>query len=280
MKKPLLKKPSKKLLIHGKVIRQPMNILLYVVIGIFIIFFIACWFFIKFPKRIRIDQVFEIFIGMLSPRKGKTWADYFKYFANKEMWNNIRTTLEMCFIGTLVGSLFSLPVAILTSRNIVKNKFVVYFIRVFLTFVRSIPINIIALIALFLAGIGIFSGTVAISVFTFGIMSKMLYESIETLDMGSYEAVISTGTSSFFAVRRATIPQILPLYIGYTVYAFEMNFRASIILGLVGAGGIGLLLDNNIKERYYDRVGVIVFIFMVIVLLLQLLTRLINKKLR
>jgi phosphonate transport system permease protein len=231
------------------------------------------------PIVLQFNQLGKILVQMVTPRAGKTYKDYFLFFLNGELWRDVLNTLIICFVGTLFGGLIGLPIALLTSRNIIKNKFTVYFIRVVLTILRSIPIAIIAIIFVFIVGIGTLPGILTVILFTLGILSKMLYEYVETLEMGAFEAVQSVGANKLLCTTKATLPQIMPAYIGYLIYCFEMNFRASVIFGWVGAGGIGTFLNNAIEERFYDKAGVIIIIFMAITISLQLLTKYVKGKL-
>lgn len=265
---------------HEVIIKKPSHVKLYIVIGLFLLFFVFSLTFLELPRVLQFNQLGAILSQMVKPRDGKTYADYFLFFIDSKLWGNVKDTLIICFIGTFFGGLLGLPIAILTSRNIVKNKTTIYFIRVILTFLRSMPIAIIAIIFVYILGIGTLPGILTVVLFTIGVLSKMLYEYIETLDMGSFEAIQSVGANKLICTRNATIPEIMPAYLGYLIYCFEMNFRASVIFGWVGAGGIGLFLSNAIDERYYDKAGVIIIIFMAITISLQLLTRFVKGKIK
>ena len=95
----------------------------------------------------------------------------------------------------------------------------------------------------------------AISIFTFGIVSKMMYESIETVDMGAFEAMEALGSTKFRAFWSAVFPQILPTYLSHCLYSFEINIRAASILGYVGAGGLGILINDRVGFRDYEGLG-------------------------
>ena len=105
--------------------------------------------------------------------------------------------------------------------------------------------------------LGTFSGTIAIAIFTFGIVAKMLFESIETIDMGPFEAMEALGANKFQAFWSACVPQILPVYLSHCLYCFEMNVRASAILGYVGAGGLGITINERIGWRDYNSLGTV-----------------------
>ena len=114
-------------------------------------------------------------------------------------------------------------------------------------------------------GFGPLAGALALSVFTTGLVSKLLCESIEAIDLRLLEAVRSCGGSWLATVRYSVLPQILPHYLSYALYAFELNVRASTVLGLVGAGGLGMLLDTQRTLFEYGRITLIVaFIYLVV----------------
>jgi len=188
-------------------------------------------------------------------------------------------TIMMSIVGTLVGAFFALPLAFLSSDNIIKNKIFLWSNRFIFSVIRTLPILIIALLAKYIFGLGSFAGTVAIAFFTWLIMTKMLYELIETIDMGPFEAVESSGASRIRAFRVAILPQILGQYVSFILYNFEMNVRSAAILGYVGAGGIGLLLNEKLGWRQYDKVGMILLTLLVTVYAIETLSRLIRKKL-
>ena len=133
----------------------------------------------------------------------------------------------------------------------------------------------IASICALVFGLGTFAGTVAIVIFTFGVVTKMLYESIETINMGPFEALESAGADKFRAFWSAVFPQVLPT----CLYSFEMNVRAASILGYVGAGGLGILIDERIGWRDYNGLGTVLLTLFVAVLLIENLSQFLRSKL-
>lgn len=188
-------------------------------------------------------------------------------------------TVQMAILGTAIGALLSLPVAFLASQNIVKNKAVSGFFKVFLSLVRTFPTLVYAAVLAFVFGYGTLVGVIATSIFTFGIMTKMLYEVIETLDLGGFVAIEATGASKVKAFVAAILPQIMGSFLSFSLYNFEINIRASAILGYVGAGGIGILLDENMSWREYGRIGVIMLTLFVVVILIENVSRYLRRRL-
>ena len=185
------------------------------------------------------------------------------------VWRPLVDTIQMSLIGSMLGSLAALPVAIFASTNINSNQVTVSILRVLLNIVRTLPTIVIASVCALIYGLGTFAGTVAISIFTFGIVARMLYESIETIDMGAFEAMTSMGATRFQAFWSACMPQILPTYLSQSIYSFEINIRAAAILGYVGAGGLGILIQERIGWRDYESLGVVLLSLFVVVFIIE-----------
>lgn len=188
-------------------------------------------------------------------------------------------TIKMSILGTVIGCGCALPVAVLASSNIDRNKIVVSLLRVLLGLIRTLPTLVIALVCALIFSLGTFSGTVAIAIFTFGVVSKMLYESIETIDMGPFEAMEALGANKFQAFWSACVPQILPVYLSHCLYCFEMNVRASAILGYVGAGGLGITINERIGWRDYNSLGTVLLALFVVVTFIEFFSAYLRKKL-
>ena len=188
-------------------------------------------------------------------------------------------TIKMSILGTVIGCACALPVAVLASSNIDHNKIVVSLLRVVLGLIRTLPTLVIALVCALIFSLGTFSGTVAIAIFTFGVVSKMLYESIETIDMGPFEAMEALGADKFQAFWSACVPQILPVYLSHCLYCFEMNVRASAILGYVGASGLGITINERIGWRDYNGLGMVLLSLFVVVTFIEFFSAYLRKKL-
>lgn len=189
-------------------------------------------------------------------------------------------TIQMSFLGSLIGSVLALPAAYLASQNLTKSKFVVSMVRLLLSILRTLPILIYAVFFKLIFYLGALPGTIAIALFTFSIVSKMLYERIEVLDLGAYHAIQSTGASKIKAFITALLPEILPIFYSLSLYAFEINIRYAAILGYVGAGGIGFDLDNAMKNiNQNDRTIVILLFIFVTVLIIENTSRFLRRRL-
>lgn len=188
-------------------------------------------------------------------------------------------TIKMSIMGSVIGCLLALPYAVAASANINRNKFSLSVLRFILNIVRTLPTLVIASICALVFGLGTFAGTVAIVIFTFGVVTKMLYESIETINMGPFEALESAGADKFRAFWSAVFPQVLPTYLSHCLYSFEMNVRAASILGYVGAGGLGILIDERIGWRDYNGLGTVLLTLFVAVLIIENLSQFLRSKL-
>ena len=196
-----------------------------------------------------------------------------------KVFNPLWDTIKMSVMGSVIGCLLALPYAVAASANINKNGPFLALLRFLLNIVRTLPTLVIASICALIFGLGTFAGTVAITVFTFGVVTKMLYESIETVDMGAFEALESAGANKFQAFWSAVFPQILPTYLSHCLYSFEMNVRAASILGYVGAGGLGILIDERIGWRDYNGLGAVLLTLFVAVFVIEQLSQYLRSKL-
>ena len=174
-------------------------------------------------------------------------------------------TIKMSILGTVIGCALALPI--------------VSVCRFILALIRTLPTLIIALVCALIFSLGTFSGTVAIAIFTFGIVAKMLFESIETIDMGPFEAMEALGANKFQAFWSACVPQILPVYLSHSLYCFEMNVRASAILGYVGAGGLGITINERIGWRDYNSLGMVLLSLFVVVVAIDFFSEYLRRKL-
>jgi len=201
----------------------------------------------------------------------------FEYFG--KVVGPLLDTIKMSILGSVLGATLALPFAVVASTNINKNAWVVSICRFLLNIIRTLPTLIIAKFAALIFGLGTFAGTVAITVFTFGVISKMMYESIETIDMGAYEAMQALGAHKFQSFWTGCIKQIAPTYFSYCLYSLEMNIRAAAILGFVGAGGLGLIIDERIGWRSYEDLGTILLMLFIVVLIIENTSQYLRKKL-
>jgi phosphonate transport system permease protein len=195
------------------------------------------------------------------------------------IWNPLFDTIKMSLLGSMTGSILAIPFAILASSNLVFNRFFMLVIRFLLSLVRTLPTLVTALVATYIFGLGTMAGTVAICIFTFAYVGKQLYEQIETVDMGAYEAMEAMGANKTYAFLAAILPQVLPAYLSICLFCFEGNVRYASILGYVGAGGLGLIINEKIGWREYDSVGMILVVLFITVIIIEALSHYIRLRL-
>ena len=188
-------------------------------------------------------------------------------------------TIRMAIVGTVIGAIIALPVAVLAANNFIKTKWVHVPLRLILNVFRTIPALVLGSLFVVVFGTGPFSGVVALSIFTFGLVSKLTYESIEAIDYGQVEALISLGANKLNILKFAIMPQILPQYVSYTLYGLEVNIRAAAVLGYVGAGGIGQTFEYYLSWRRFDRVGAIIIVSFFVVLIIDFVSSSIRRRL-
>lgn len=191
----------------------------------------------------------------------------------------ILETIQMALIGTTIGTLIAIPFSVLAARNIVKNKFLRGIIRFILNLVRTLPDLMLAALFVAIVGIGPVAGIFTLSVFSFGMISKLFYEAIETIDDGPLEALQAAGANKTQMVIFAVIPQVFNYFVSYFLYTFEINVRASTVLGYLGAGGIGEFLQRSLNQFAYDETVVIILAILVVVLIIDGISNTLRERL-
>ncbi len=184
-------------------------------------------------------------------------------------------TIEMAFIGTVVGISIALPLSMLAARNL-NSKFVYVPIRGILAAARTFPSILWAILFVIMVGLGPFAGILAIIMYTVGFIAKLQYESIEAIDAEPVEAISSIGISKGQLIRHVVLPESAPHLLSQMLYMFDYNVRQTSILGLVGAGGIGFYIINYIKFFEYGKAAV----FMLVVLITVLIIDYVSVKIR
>lgn len=188
-------------------------------------------------------------------------------------------TIQIAVIGTIIGCGLAIPLSFLASYPTAPGTVVRVVFRFSLNVLRTMPDLFWAILFATAVGFGPFAGAVALSIFSLAIMAKLFSETVDAIDTGPLEAVRATGATRFQAVRRAVWPQVRPNFVAYAFYIFELLIRASVVLGLVGAGGVGNDLNRWRQFFQYDRVMVLVLITLVIVLTLEAVGALVRKRL-
>jgi phosphonate transport system permease protein len=181
-------------------------------------------------------------------------------------------TVAIAFLGTLLAAFLSIPLGFLAARNVMANRLVQFLARRVSDSIRGVDTLIWALIWINVVGLGPFAGVLAIMTSDIGSFSKLYSEAIEAVDRKPGEGVISTGGSSWQAIRFGIVPQVMPVLLSQILYYFESNTRSATIIGIVGAGGIGLYLAEMIRTYEWDKVAFIILMILVTVAVIDLIS--------
>lgn len=182
-----------------------------------------------------------------------------------QLWKYVAAlgeTLSIAFLGTLGAAILALPASMLAAKNVVANRIVHFASRRFLDSIRGIDTLIWALIWINVVGLGPFAGILAIMTSDFGSFGKLFSEAIEASDRKPVDGVKSTGGSDLHGFRFGVLPQVLPILLSQVLYYFESNTRSATIIGIVGAGGIGLYLANEIAQAEWQSVAFLILMIL------------------
>jgi len=205
-----------------------------------------------------ISELGRMVLLMLPPDPG-TWSRAGTYvYAMVE-------TLSIALLGTLLAAILAFPLGFLAARNTTLNRIVQFFARRSFDTLRGVDILIWALIWINVVGLGPFAGVLALLMSDLGSFGKLFSEAIEAADDKPVEGVVSTGGSSLSAVRFGILPQLMPVLLSQVLYAFESNTRSASIIGIVGAGGIGLILSEQIRTLEFQQMSFVILLILVTV---------------
>lgn len=178
-------------------------------------------------------------------------------------------TLQIAFVGTVLGAGFSFIVGILASRNMHSMRFLRDLTRVLLSAERALPDLIVMLFFVAIVGLGAFPGVMALAFSSIGMLGKLFADAIEEVDPKPVESLEAIGASKAQIIHFAVLPQVFPSIIANTLYRFEVNIRMSILLGVVGAGGIGFSLVTSIRLMKYQEAMAAILIILLLVTLCE-----------
>jgi phosphonate transport system permease protein len=180
----------------------------------------------------------------------------------------------MAFLGTLFAALIALPFGFLGARNVVTSAVIHFSLRRVFDCLRGVDTLIWALVFVNVVGLGPFAGILAIVVSDLGTFAKLFAEAIENIDRKQVEGVRSTGASEIEVMRFGILPQVIPVILSQVLYYFESNTRSATILGIVGAGGIGLQLSDRIRVNNWDEACLIIIMILITVSIIDHLSKL------
>lgn len=211
----------------------------------------------------------EIVLAYLQPN----WAFLFR------VWDAWLETIVMAVLASLVGCTLGLIAALLASRVTNSSRWGTRVVRWVLSVMRSLPEIGYAYLLVAMVGVGTLAGFLALALFNIGIIAKLTSETIDGVNRGPLEAADAAGATVPQRSITAVLPQIWPNFLSYSLYVFELNLRASVIMGLVGAGGIGSIIAVERARFNYDNVSACVVGIILIVIVLDIVSRRVRKRL-
>jgi phosphonate transport system permease protein len=204
------------------------------------------------------ERLLEI-VGLMLPPDPGSWAHVRTYAMA------LLQTIAIAFVGTLCAAVLGLPAALLAARNVTANRIVRFFSRRSLDTIRSVDILVWALIWVNVVGLGPFAGALAIMTADIGSFGKLYSEAMEAADRKPVEGILSTGGGHALGIRFGILPEVFPVLVSQVLYYFESNTRSASIIGIVGAGGIGLHLAEAIRTLELQQTSFIILLILVAV---------------
>lgn len=199
-----------------------------------------------------------------------------------DVTNNIIVTVFMALLATTAGTIIAAPISFLAARNIMGRNWagttVYTIVRAILNITRSYDSLVLATVFALWVGFGAFAGVLALTVVTVASLGKLFSEAVESIDSGPIEAVAATGANQVEVVRFAVVPQIIPDFISFIIYHWDINVRISTILGFVGGGGIGFYLSQRINVLEYRKAGAAIWAIVIVVWAMDFLSAEVRKR--
>lgn len=223
-------------------------------------------------------SVYEIWVQLLNVGDflGRFWPPTFTWPKSPgqppsfNMGGALIETFQIAIVGATIGCLVAAPLSFMASRPTSPNAAVYWVSKSFLNLIRTIPDLFWAIFFATAVGFGRpFAGALAMIMFSLAIMAKLFSETVDAIDLGPLEAARAAGATHGQVIARAAFPQVLPNFVAYALYVFELNIRASVVIGFVGAGGIGRLLDERRQFFQWDEVMAIVLVVFAVVLVIE-----------
>lgn len=199
-------------------------------------------------------------------------------FTNIRNWlSPLLDTLAMSIAGTAIAVFFSIPLAFLAARNTSPHPIIFQVSRIILNALRSVPELIMGIIFVAAVGFGALPGVLALGLHSIGMVGKFFAEAIEHVDEAPVEAARAAGASKMQVLYHAVLPQVMPQFADVSIYRWEYNFRASTVMGMVGAGGIGFELMGSLRIMQYQEVFAILLVILLMVTLVDTLSGYLRK---
>ena len=230
------------------------------------------WWFEITPARLwhGLSGLYVIVRLMIPPSPGAQWMDILQGLAE---------SVAMAFLGTFAAMVIAVPLGFLGARNVLVNALAHFSIRRVFDAFRGMDQLIWALAFVRAVGLGPLAGVLAITAAEICVLAKLFAEAIENADPRQGEAITAAGGTGVLRIRFGLLPQVLPVMLAQFLYQFESNTRSASILGVVGAGGIGLQIAERIKVRFWDEVLFIILLILLTVALIDALSSRIRRRL-
>lgn len=222
----------------------------------------------------RILATFPIFFRMLTE---DFFPPDFGYFSTA--FSQLIETFNIALISTTLAALLAFPLLFFSSSTLNRHPLSYGGIRVMLTIIRSVPNIIMVVLMVAVVGLGSVSGILALMIYSAAILIKLTSESVESIDERPIQAIKAMGGNTPQVIRYGVLPQITPIYLSHILYVLEINLKASVVLGFVGAGGIGQLIRRQMSLFRYDRLGLIVFVLFLMISLIDYVSQTVRSKL-
>lgn len=195
----------------------------------------------------------------------------------EKVMNETLLTIQLAWISTVLATVLSIPVAFFAASNIFQSKMLRSTTIFVLNADRAIDSLILALFFVSAVGLGPFPGTLALAIHSVGMLGKLFADAIEAIDAGPVEALESAGAGKLATIRWGIWPQVAPHFISLFLFRFELNIRVAVVLGLVGAGGIGFLLTQYMRLFQYQKVCTVILVILVLVMFVDFVSSRLRK---
>jgi phosphonate transport system permease protein len=186
-------------------------------------------------------------------------------------------SVQMAWLGTLMAAVLSLPLSLLAARN-VSGRFGSEAVRQVLNAIRAFPELVLVILIVTVFGLGPVTGTIALGIHSIGTLGKLSSEAVESIDRGPLEAVDAVGGTWSQRMRWGVLPQAMPEIVAFWLYRFEINIRASAVLGVVGAGGIGAQLTETLRYKEFGRAGMAFIVVVGVTLVIDAISGRIRRR--
>ncbi len=227
-----------------------------------------------------IDVTLERFLGAPGDAWdvfNQLWPPAMDEALDRGVVGKVFESVYIAWIGTIIGAVLSLPLAFLAATN-VAPRWIRIPVRQLFNAIRAVPELIVAVIFIPITGLGPWAGTLAIGLHSVGTLGKWATEAIEGVDTGPLEAVEATGGRWVSGMRWGILPQIMPIVASFWLFRFEINVRASAVLGMIGAGGVGAELVSQLMFRNFSAVGAVLGITVLVVLTIDTMSAAVRRR--